>query len=160
MKLFFQGSGLFDDPVLEEEKDPVLGAVIAIQSFGDLLGSNPHFHIPCSEGCSCDKGMFGVAVSFNKKQLEELFRYKLFKILLSKGKITENLIEMLLKWWHSGFNFFEARGYFEEKKRLCSPWYDTALEPHLSWKGWPAFQMNPRLFTNSRTGKAIKSLML
>jgi len=38
--------------------------------------------------------------------LEEIFRNKVFKILLSKGKITEDLVDMLMKWRHSGFNVF------------------------------------------------------
>ena len=43
---------------------------------------------------------------FELKTLEEIFRHKVFKMLLSKGKITEDLIDMLMKWRHSGFNVF------------------------------------------------------
>ena len=56
----------------------------------------------------------GVAPRFETKQLEEVFpakdgifdRHNVFKMLLSKEKITEELIDMLINWRHSGFNVF------------------------------------------------------
>ena len=50
--------------------------------------------------------MFRVAPRFETKQLEHIFRHKIFKMLLSKGNITEELIDMLMTWRHSGFNVF------------------------------------------------------
>ena len=50
--------------------------------------------------------MFRVAPLFELKHLEEIFRHKVFKMLLSKGKITEDMVDMLMKWRHSGFNVF------------------------------------------------------
>jgi len=50
--------------------------------------------------------MFRVAPSFETKDLEEIFKHRLFKTLLSKGKITQDLINILLSWRHSGFNVF------------------------------------------------------
>jgi len=43
---------------------------------------------------------------FILKDLEKLFQYNVFKMLLSRKKITEDRIEMLLGWRHSGFNVF------------------------------------------------------
>ncbi|MCJ7683322.1 MAG: transposase [Desulfobacteraceae bacterium] len=43
LKVFFQAS--------VPEDDAVPGAVVAIQSFGDFLGYNPHLHVLCSDGC-------------------------------------------------------------------------------------------------------------
>ena len=118
-----------------KEQGTVPGAVVAIQSFGDFLGFNPHLHILCSDGCFYGKGMFrpalarlidfeagnvifvsrndlllisriirsgpGVAPHFAAKSLEEVFRHRVFKMLLSKGKITEDLLAMVMKWRHS-----------------------------------------------------------
>ena len=50
--------------------------------------------------------MFMVAPSFDTKDLEKLFRYKVFKMLLSRKKITEDLIDMMMGWRHSGFNVY------------------------------------------------------
>jgi hypothetical protein len=52
------------------EKNPVPGAVIAVQTFGDLIGHNPHCHILVTDGYFLrqaqddvydNKGMFRVA---------------------------------------------------------------------------------------------------
>ena len=88
------------------EEDAVPGAVIAIQSFGDFLGFNPHLHILGTDGCFYGNGMFRAAPRFETKAIEEIFRHNVFKMLLSKGIITQDLVNMLLSWRHSGFNVF------------------------------------------------------
>lgn len=50
--------------------------------------------------------MFCVAPLFELKHLEEIFRHRFFKMLLSKGKVTEELVHMVMGWRHSGFNVF------------------------------------------------------
>jgi peptide/nickel transport system permease protein len=50
------------------------GAVIAIQTFGDFLGFNPHCHVLCTDGGFYGKGMFRVSSWFIQKDLEKLFR--------------------------------------------------------------------------------------
>jgi hypothetical protein len=37
------------------------------------------------------------------KPEEEIFPHKVFKMMLSKGKIKADLVRMLLSWRHSGF---------------------------------------------------------
>jgi len=89
------------------EKDPLPGAVIAVQTFGDFLGFNPHCHILVTDGCFYGKrGMFRVAPPLELKKLEAIFRHKVFKMLLNRGKITKEMIAMLSTWRHSGFNVF------------------------------------------------------
>ena len=90
----------FQDVVPEEGAVP--GAVIAIHSFGDFLGWHPHLHILCTDGCFYGNGMFRVAPLFELKHLEAIFRHKVFNMLLSKAKITEDLVDMLMNWRHSG----------------------------------------------------------
>ena len=78
LKAFFQETLPVEDPVLGGEEDTVPGAVIAIQSFGDFLQFHPHLHVLCSDGCFYGEGMFRVAPRFETKQLEEVFRHKVF----------------------------------------------------------------------------------
>lgn len=66
-----------------------VSVAIAIQSFGDFLGFNPHLHVLCTDGCFYGNGMFRVAPRFETKDLEKIFRHNVFKMLLSKGKIVE-----------------------------------------------------------------------
>ena len=103
------------------EKEPVPGAVIAVQTFGDFLGFNPHCHILLTDGCFYgDKRMFRVAPPLELKKLEAIFRHKVFKMLLKKGKITEEMVRMINTWRHSGFNVFCGN--------RISPNDDTAME--------------------------------
>jgi hypothetical protein len=50
--------------------------------------------------------MFCVAPLFELKHLEEKFRHKVFKMLPSKGKITQDSVDLIMGWRHSGFNVF------------------------------------------------------
>jgi len=86
--------------------DGVPGAVIAIQTFGDFLGFNPHCHILCTDGCFDGQGLFRVAPRFNPEDLKAIFEHHVFRMLLGKGKITQDLVLMLRSWRHSGFQVF------------------------------------------------------
>jgi len=89
------------------EKNPIPGAAIAVQTFGDYLGFNPHCHILVTDGCFYgNKGMFRVAPPLELKKLEAIFRHKVFRMLLNRGKITKEMIAMLSSWQHSGFQVF------------------------------------------------------
>ena len=106
LKIFFQEIVPVEDPARGGKKDAVPGSVVAIQSFGDFLGFNPHLHVLSTDGCFYGQGMFRVAPRFDTKLLVKIFQYKIFTMLLSKGKITEDLVGMLMSWRHSGFNVF------------------------------------------------------
>jgi len=102
------------------ERNPIPGAVIAIQTFGDFLGFNPHCHVLVTDGCFYGKGMFRVAPPLDLKKLEAIFRHNVFKMLLAKGRITQDLIAMLSNWRHSGFQVFCGQRIF--------PQDETAME--------------------------------
>ena len=51
----------FQEAVSEEDSVP--GAVIAIQSFGDFLGFNPHLHILGTDGFFYVNAMFRPALA-------------------------------------------------------------------------------------------------
>ncbi len=87
-------------------EDAVPGAVIAIQSFGDFLNFNPHLHVIATDGCFYGSGSFVVCPTLNAKDLEDLFRYEVFKMLKAEGKINDAVIENMLNWRHSGFNVY------------------------------------------------------
>ncbi len=50
--------------------------------------------------------MFSVSPTVDAKTLEQIFRHKVLKMLLEKGKITQDMIVLLDKWRHSGFDVF------------------------------------------------------
>ena len=47
----------------------------------NFLFENPHCHVLCTDGGFYGKGMFRVTPYFIPKDLERLFRYKVFKML-------------------------------------------------------------------------------
>jgi len=78
--------------------------------FGDFsLEFHPHLHILVSDGCFHENGFFSVSPTVDTKAVEQIFRHKM---LLAKGKITRDMIALLVedpvfsgdKWRHSGFN--------------------------------------------------------
>jgi len=89
-----------------EDPVPCGGAAIATHTFGDFLGWHPHLHVLVTDGCFYGHGMFSQAPLFELKHLEEIFQHKVFKMLLSKEKITPELVKMNKTWRHSGFNVF------------------------------------------------------
>jgi len=44
--------------------DAVPGAVITIQTFGDLLGYNPHLHVLISDGCFHHSTIYSILGGF------------------------------------------------------------------------------------------------
>ena len=87
-----------------KRSDALPGAVIAIQTFGDLLGYNPHLHVLISDGCFHESGLLTVAPRIDTHALEQLFRHKILKLLLSEGRITEATVALMGRWRHSGFS--------------------------------------------------------
>ncbi len=81
-------------------RDPqtVAGAVVAIQIFGNFPDKfHPHLHILVSDGCFYTSGMFSVSPAIDKKALEKIFRHKVIKFLLGKGKISPDTVALLGK---------------------------------------------------------------
>jgi len=86
--------------------NPMSGAVIAVQTFGDYLNFNPHLHIISTDGCFDKAGNFMASVMPNADDLEPVFRLEVLKMLKQEGKITEAVIENMDTWHHSGFHVY------------------------------------------------------
>jgi hypothetical protein len=86
--------------------DAKAGAAVAVQSFGDFQNFHPHLHILATDGCFYNDDAFMVCPPPNTGDLEELFRYEVFKMLKAEGKITDIIIENMMNWRHSGFNVY------------------------------------------------------
>ena len=79
------------------------GAVLAIQTFGELLNIHPHLHCVARDGGFDAEGNFDQLPSWlDMNRLAELFRHKVLRMLRSKGTITEALVDNLLSWPHAG----------------------------------------------------------
>ncbi len=86
--------------------DAKAGAAVAVQSFGDFQNFHPHLHILSTDGCFYNDDAFMVCPPPDTVGLEKLFRYEIFKMLKSEGKINDVVIENMMNWRHSGFNVY------------------------------------------------------
>ena len=59
-----------------------------------------------TDGCFYGEGAFRVNPAPNPKDLEDLFRYEVFKMLKAEDKINDAVIENMMQWHHSGFNVY------------------------------------------------------
>jgi len=70
-------------------KGPITGAVIAVQIFDDFLGFNPHGHILVTGGCFYGtRGVFRIAPPVVFKKPGVIFRHKVFRMLLARGRVS------------------------------------------------------------------------
>jgi hypothetical protein len=86
------------------------GAVIAIQTFGNLADLTPHLHMIVSWGCFDAGGTFYAVRNVpDVDMIEQVFRHKVFRMLLDEGAVTEELVSDLLAWRHSGFSAYVGK---------------------------------------------------
>ena len=69
-----------------------------------MVNFHPHLHCLVTDGCFMPNGWFYVLPEIDIQKLEDLFRHKVFKMLLREKKISPELVDKLLFWKHSGFN--------------------------------------------------------
>lgn len=82
-----------------------IGAVMAIQTFGDYGRWHPHLHIIVADGLFLENGSFYVMPKIDLKPLQELFRAAVLKMLLNEGLIDEEFIRIIMRWrYTSGFS--------------------------------------------------------
>ena len=85
-----------------DEPDARPGMVAVIQTFASSLKWNPHIHSIVSRGVFKPDGTWIPVPYVDAHQAELLFRHKLFALLRDRGLISEQRIDMLLSWRHSG----------------------------------------------------------
>ena len=80
------------------------GAIGFIQTAGELLNFHPHVHLLITDGVLEPDGSFERLPYPHCRQLERLFRAELLRLLLARGLISQEVVDNLLSWHHSGFS--------------------------------------------------------
>ena len=80
------------------------GYVGAIQTFGDLMGWHSHIHAIVSEGLFRWDGFFIRISKVDMERCAEMWREKVFNLLLREEKIDEEVVRSMRGWPHSGFS--------------------------------------------------------
>jgi hypothetical protein len=87
-----------------EDKDFRPGMVAVIQTFSQFLRWSPHIHALVSRGGWNADGQWNPVPYVDPHQAELLFRHKVFKMLKQCGLLSDERIELLMSWKHTGFS--------------------------------------------------------
>ena len=80
------------------------GMVAVVQTSGDLGNWQPHTHAMVSRGGWTGDGEWMPIPYVNEHSAELLFRHKVMSLLQDEGLLSEERIELLLSWRHTGFS--------------------------------------------------------
>jgi hypothetical protein len=90
---------------LEIDGESGIPAMIgAVQTFGDLIHWHPHIHAIVPDGVFTESGCFVPIPDIWKHRAVEIWQEKVFALLLDEHKITQEVIESMRSWKHSGFS--------------------------------------------------------
>ncbi|HZX47583.1 MAG TPA: transposase [Nitrospirota bacterium] len=79
--------------------------IVAIQTFGSSdIHWHPHLHCLVTNGCFDKDGTFHPMEIFLPSAIIEVFQHKVFRMLLKEGLITEDRVNLILSWRHTGFH--------------------------------------------------------
>ncbi len=87
-----------------EDEAAVPGAIGFIQTAGELLNYHPHVHLLVTDGVFDRDGTFERFTFFDTGLIERLFRAEVLRMLTGKGLISQDVVENLMSWPHSGFS--------------------------------------------------------
>lgn len=79
------------------------GAVMALHTAGDLLNWHPHIHSIVLNGAVLDDGHFLEIQNVDSAKLEQRFSEKVFGALLGEELLSEDSVQSMKSWNHSGF---------------------------------------------------------
>jgi hypothetical protein len=83
----------------------VPGMVGAPQTFGDLINWHPHVHALTTDGAFAKDGTFlPMPDDLTAEPFLKLWEHKIFALLLREVRITEQVVEQMRTWRHSGFS--------------------------------------------------------
>jgi hypothetical protein len=90
---------------VEQYPTGILAAVEALHSAGDLLAFHPHIHGLFLSGVMMPEGSFQF-MQIDQERLQSIFADKVLLALLAEGLLSEEDIDNMKSWEHSGFNVF------------------------------------------------------
>jgi hypothetical protein len=81
---------------------------MALHTSGDLLNWHPHIHAIALNGSVLDDGHFLELTDLDTAALERRFKENVFTALREHELITEDTVDVMNSWEHSGFNVYAA----------------------------------------------------
>jgi len=93
---------LMAEVVVDEQARP--GVVAVPQSFGSLVNPHPHVHCLASRGVFYPNGQWTPVPYIDLKAAEKLWAHKVLRLLRQKGFLSNERIDLLASFRHSGFS--------------------------------------------------------
>ena len=87
-----------------DEPDARPGMLTVIQTFSSSLKWNPHIHAIVTRGVLPGDASWHPIPYVDTHKAELLFRQKVFRLLRDRELITQERIDLLRSWRHSGFS--------------------------------------------------------
>jgi hypothetical protein len=91
-----------------EEPDLRPGMVSVLQTFGDRINPHPHVHAVVSRGAWTRDGRFVPIPYVDPHAAQRLFAHKVLAFLQRKELISEQRLQLISAWKHSGFSVHNA----------------------------------------------------
>ena len=133
-------------------------AIIATQTFGSFPDKfHPHLHILVADGMFTDDGAFVPASTFDAQKLTEIFRHKVLKMLLAKGKITRERIRLMESWTHSGFHVHCGPGIAPDDHRAMENLAAYIIRASFSQKRMEYLPEQAKVIYRSKDGREHKT---
>jgi hypothetical protein len=89
---------------------------MTIHTFGEYLDFHPHLHALVADGLFRRDGSFQLLPDAPLQPLEELFRAKVIKFLVTRNLLPHKRAQGLRSWKHSGFNIHHGDRLESEAK--------------------------------------------
>jgi hypothetical protein len=90
-----------------DRRDVFPGGILVPQTFGGMANWNPHVHALITDTCRDREGNCYTMPEISTTDIqgiEKLFAGLVFRTLLEEGMISEELVENMRSWKHSGFS--------------------------------------------------------
>ena len=100
-----------------EDIDIRPGMVAVIQTFAQTLRWNPHIHALTSRGGWNARGQWIPVPYIDARAAALLFRHKVFQLLKNHGLLSEERMELLLSWRHTGFSVDNSVNVYPSDER-------------------------------------------
>ena len=87
-----------------DRDDVIPGMIAAVQTFGELAHFHPHVHALVTDGAFTSDGNFVPLPKIAVEPFLTLWEQKIFALLLKHGKISQDVVDSMRCWKHSGFS--------------------------------------------------------
>ena len=87
-----------------DRDDVIPGMIAAVQTFGELVHFHPHVHAVVTDGAFTNDGGFIPLPEIAIEPFLKLWEHKIFALLLKEGEITQDVVDNMKTWKHSGFS--------------------------------------------------------